>query len=154
MINIATWLEYLLIVLLVYKEGSLGNSADCILKGIQNEAQTKSEPYRELMRNTCGMIGVPPNYMRFQHGNDSFFMRIPEVYVGKNQENSTNETFRINNKNEFGDRPDDSSIRQEEELHRKSLVIALTFLLLLQILILKKVITNPIYFLIICKLNS
>ena len=126
---------------LVPKEAVLGNRVDCILAGIQNEAQEKSEPYRELVRNTCGMFGIPPNYMRFKDGDDSFFMRIPEVYVGKHVENSTNEAFQIKHENEtFGGRPDYSSIREEEELHRKHLVLALAFLLLLQLLLTQKVI--------------
>ena len=126
---------------LVIKEGFLGNSVDCILKGIQNEAQANSEPYRELVRNTCGMFGVPPNYMPISYGNHSLFMRIPEVYVGKNHENSTNGTFRINHENEtYGGPPDYSSIQREEELHRKPLVLSLAFLVLLHLLIVEKVI--------------
>ena len=134
----ATGFEMILVFLLMHKEIILGNQMDCIVEGIQNEAQAKSEPYRELVRNTCGMFGVPPNYIELGHRSESFFVRIPMEFVGRNQENNT---FQVNRENEtFGGLPDYSSIRREEELHRKTLVVALAFLLLFQLLIIHKVI--------------
>ena len=128
----------LFISILVLKEALLLNQMDCILKGIQNETQARNESYRELIRNTCGMFGVPPNYVRLRHGDDFFFTRAPSVFVAINLENGT---FRIDRQNKTsGDSVDYSSIREEEELPRKHLVLAVAFLFLLQLFLTYKVI--------------
>lgn len=124
---------------LVFNECFLGNRVDCILAGIRNGAEAKSEQYRELVRNTCGMFGVPPNYVRFTYGNNFFFMRVPPNYYSFNQSNykylqnvPKNETF-IGTADYF-------RIRHDEELDRKCLVLAFSFLLFLQLFMILQVV--------------
>lgn len=108
---------------LVFNELFLGNKVDCILSGIRNETEAKSDEYRELVRNTCGMYGVPPNHFPFNlNHTEAFFMRVF----------SKNKTF-INTSDYF-------QIKQDEELERKYFVLAFWFLFFLQIFVVVKVI--------------
>ena len=111
---------------------------DCILEGIKSDSQAKSGPYRELVRNTCGMFGVPPNYMSLRYEDNYFFGGASSVVVGINLANGTLRTDRENKTS--ADRPDCASIREEEELPRKHLFLALALLFLLQLFWLHKVI--------------